>query len=272
MCELLGMSSNHRTSINISLTTLSERGENPRLHGDGWGVAFYEGKDVRLIKDAGEAKGSEWVDFIKHQEIHSHDVIAHIRKSTVGSVSYSNTHPFVRELRGRMHTFAHNGTFVDIQSRSDYRTRKYRPVGSTDSEHAFCVLMDRLDDLWNHYEEEIPPLEHRLEFISTFAEDLRKLGPTNFLYSDGDTLFAHGHHRHNPLTDQLEWPGLHYLNLVCDPKEHDFTLSSKNGIAMKGKNHIITLFASVPLSEGDWHPLKEGEVIAVTKGRIRDSA
>lgn len=40
MCELLGMSSNHRTTINLSLTTLAQRGENPKLHGDGWGVAL----------------------------------------------------------------------------------------------------------------------------------------------------------------------------------------------------------------------------------------
>lgn len=271
MCELLGMSSNHQTSINLSLTVLSERGENPKLHGDGWGVAFYEGHDVRLIKDSGAAKGSPWVNFIKQQEIHSHDIIAHIRKSTVGEVTYRNTHPFVRELCGYMHTFAHNGTFHGIQGNPKYPLKRYRPVGLTDSEHAFCVLLDRMSDIWVKYESP-PPLQERLEVINQFAEEMRNLGPSNFLYSDGETLFAHGHQRHNPLTEAIEWPGLHYIHLICGPDEKGFNKSSKSGISMKGDDHIITLFASVPLNDDkEWIPMKEGEVVAVTKGKIKQN-
>lgn len=265
MCELLGMSSNHRTSINISLTVLAERGENPKLHGDGWGVAFYEDRDVRLIKDSGEAKDSPWVKFIKQQEIHSHDVIAHIRKSTVGEVHYRNTHPFVRELRGRMHTFAHNGTFKYIHERTEYSSELYRPVGTTDSELGFCFLMDRMNKLWSKYQD-IPPLQERLDVVCEFAKEMRSLGPTNFLYSDGETLFAHGHERHDPILNKVIWPGLHYLHLHCGKDGEGFQKSSKSGISMKGRDHIITLFASVPLNECDWQPLKSGEVIAVTKG------
>ena len=265
MCELLGMSSNQRTNINLSLTVLSKRGENPHFHGDGWGVAFYEGKDVRLIKDSGEAKDSPWVDFIKKQDIESHDVIAHIRKSTVGPVCYSNTHPFARELRGRMHTFAHNGTFTDIQKNESYRPRNFWPVGATDSEHAFCVLMDRLQVLWSKYDE-IPPLVERHYLVAQFAKEMRALGAANFLYSDGDALFGHGHQRHNPVTDHLEWPGLHYLHLNCDDQPSGFEKSSKTGIAVKDTSHVITLFASVPLNDESWVPLKEGEVIAVRRG------
>lgn len=263
MCELLGMSSNQQTNINLSFTTLSKRGENPRLHGDGWGVAFYEGNDVRLIKDSGEAKNSPWVDFIKQQEIHSHVIIAHIRKSTVGEVSYRNTHPFTRELKGRIHTFAHNGTFKEIQQNPKFQTENYRPVGSTDSEYAFCFLMEKMKGLWTDFGM-LPPLKDRLAIVNEFAKDMRELGAANFLYSDGDTLFGHGHHRHNPLTDQMEWPGLHYLH--CEEDISSLDNSSKHGIALKGKGHLATLFASVPLSEGDWRPLQEGEVLAVTLG------
>lgn len=262
MCELLGMSSNQQTNINLSLTVLSQRGENPRLHGDGWGVAFYEGdNDVRLIKDSGEAKKSQWVDFIKEQEIHSHVVIAHIRKSTVGEVSYRNTHPFTRELKGRMHTFAHNGTFKEIQKKAF--TGFYKPVGSTDSEYAFCVLMDRMRSLWSDFGE-LPPLKDRMTVVTEFARDMRELGAANFLYSDGDTLFGHGHYRHNPITDRDEWPGLHYLH--CSEDLRGLDNSSNTGISLKGEHHEVSLFASVPLSEGDWRPLKEGEVLAVTLG------
>jgi glutamine amidotransferase len=266
MCELLGMSSNHSTTINLSLTTLAERGENPRLHGDGWGVAFYEQNAVRLIKDSGEAKASEWVKFIKSQEIASHDIIAHIRKSTVGEVSYRNTHPFIRELGGVMHTFAHNGTLEGIQTHPDFQPSHYHPIGTTDSEHAFCCLMDRMRGLWPK-DGTMPPLEDRLELVVEFAREMRGLGTINFLYSDGDTLFAHGHRRHDPITDKVSWPGLHYIQVHCaDDGSEGFKRSTRSSIAVRGAQHTVTLFASVPLNEQPWIPLKEGEVIAVTKG------
>ena len=267
MCELMGMSSNQLTNVNLSLTTLAKRGEYPRLHGDGWGVAFYEnGGDVRLIKDAGEAKNSPWVEFIKSQEIRSQVIIAHIRKSTMGEVSYRNTHPFIRELNGRMHTFAHNGTLQTLKGNPHYKTLNYIPVGNTDSELAFCVLMEKMKVLWGEYTSN-PPIEKRLEIFKGFCAEMRELGPSNFLYTDGDTLFAHGHHRHNPVTDKIEWPGLNYLHCSDDLK--GLENSAKSGISLTGAGHVATLFASVPLSEGDWRPMEEGEVLAVTLG-VRD--
>ena len=32
------------------------------------------------------------------------------------------------------------------------------------------------------------------------------IGPCNFLYSDGETLFAQGHERHHPVTHKVSWP------------------------------------------------------------------
>lgn len=271
MCELLGMSSNHHTSINLSLTVLSERGENPKMHGDGWGVAFYEGKDVRLIKDAGEAKGSPWVKFIKQQEIHSNMVIAHIRKSTMGEVSYRNTHPFTRELHGSMHTFAHNGTLKEIHHHPEFKTRRFRPVGTTDSEFAFCALMERMAQLWEE-NDRIPTLDLRYNLVCQFAEDIRKLGTANFLYSDGNALFAHGNQRHDPIKDVVEWPGLQYLQLVSGSNDDGFRSSSESGIALRGDEDVITLFTSVPLNIFyQWTPLQDGEVIAVQNGFIKYS-
>lgn len=271
MCELLGMSSNHETTINLSLTVLAERGENPRLHGDGWGVAFYDGKDVRLIKDAGEAKGSPWVKLIKQQEIHSDTVIAHIRKSTIGEVSHRNTHPFTRELSGTMHTFAHNGTLKDIQSHHLFKNHRFHPVGSTDSEHAFCSLMERMALLWEK-SDMTPSLEARYELVTQFAGDMRKLGTANFLYSDGDALFAHGNQRHDPIKDVVEWPGLQYLQLASGIKDEGFKKVSDSGIKLQGDEDVVTLFTSVPLNQFyQWTPLQEGEVIAVQNGIIKYS-
>ncbi|MES2525551.1 MAG: class II glutamine amidotransferase [Bdellovibrionota bacterium] len=268
MCELLGLSSHHETTINLSLTVLSMRGENPNMHGDGWGVAFHEGNDVRLIKDAGAAKNSPWVEFIKLQSIRSHDIIAHIRKSTIGKVSYSNTHPFIRELRGRVHSFAHNGTLRKIWDDERFKPIDYHPIGQTDSELAFCVLMDRLKKIWTTGGV-IPPVGDRLKVIKQFADDIRSLGPGNFLYSDGEAFFAHGDERHDPLTHTLSWPGLNYIQLVCN---RDDKKQFEKVLTVDSHDDVVTLFASVPLNDHEnWRPLQKGEVIAVSRGHIISS-
>lgn len=267
MCELLGLSSKQETTINLSLTVLAQRGENPNMHGDGWGIAFHEGNDVRLIKDAGPAKNSEWVEFIKQREIHAHDIIAHIRKSTIGSVRYSNTHPFTRELMGRIHSFAHNGTLKNIRDDKRFPNIDYHPVGDTDSEYAFCVLMDRMKDLWEKYPY-TPPIQERMSLIKEFSNDVRSLGPANFLYSDGDAFFAHGDERHDPISNKLIWPGLYYHQIECDTNHHILSDSPESGLKLEVDDDVVTLFASVPLNDKDWHPLERGEVIAVSRGNI----
>jgi predicted glutamine amidotransferase len=56
-------------------------------------------------------------------------------------VALENTHPFLRELWGRYWVMAHNGDLKGFQPAAAWR---FRPVGSTDSELAFCWLMQEL--------------------------------------------------------------------------------------------------------------------------------
>ena len=66
--------------------------------------------------------------------------ISHIRCATRWAVALSNTQPFARELAGRMHVFAHNGDLPGIERTGTLAFDRYRPVGTTNSEHAFCAL------------------------------------------------------------------------------------------------------------------------------------
>jgi len=103
MCELLGVSSSGMTTVNLSLMKLAEHGGFSGPHRDGWGVAYYEGADVRLIKEAEAAADSEWVRFVRDHHLRSHIVMAHVRRATMGERAYRNTQPFMRELGGHMH-------------------------------------------------------------------------------------------------------------------------------------------------------------------------
>ena len=108
-------------------------------------------------------------------------------------------------------------------------------------------------------------LTERFSVVSAFAEDLRSLGPANFLYSDGDTLFAHGHRRMQAATSRVEPPGLVYLQRACRRREQPSIVA---GLSIESADQNVALVASVPLNDDGWTALEEGEVIALRNGEI----
>jgi glutamine amidotransferase len=254
MCELFAM--------RFSLEEFSRHGGLAGPHKDGWGLAWYEGADVRLVKEASAASDSACLEFIQQHPFRSALVIGHIRKATQGRLTLANSQPFTRELGGRMHVFAHNGDLDSTRLRDTYALGAHRPVGETDSEYAFCALLARLAPLWGA----LPPLEARLACISEFAAALRALGPANFLYADGDALFAHGHKRTH--ADGIRPPGLHALCRTCAGETGAFAAEGLQIGSARGTQEVA-LAASVPLTAGEpWRPLGDGEIVTLRGGRI----
>lgn len=270
MCELLAMSSARPARLTFSLHTLAARGAAAGGTHDGWGVAFHEGNDVALFREPGAAGDSALVRHLEGHGPSTNLAISHIRRATRGAVQLSNTQPFVRELGGRMQVFAHNGNLPGIEHSEVFTLDaqplhgRYRPVGQTDSEHAWCALLARLSGLWAGTG--VPTLESRLAHLAAFAADLRALGPANFLYADGDALFAHGHRRIQHPSGRIEPPGLWMLQRHCAPDAPPPAHAA--GIAVAAGDQTVLLFASVPLTDEAWQPLAEGALVAVRDGEI----
>lgn len=262
MCELLALSTSLPARLTFSLHTLALRGGLSGTTHDGWGVAFYQGHDVALFREPLAADGSALVSFLETQGPSTNLTISHIRHATQGTVQFVNTQPFIRELGGRTHVFAHNGDLAAIEATMSFGAN--HPVGQTDSEHAFCVLLDRLQRLW--VDGLLPPLDERLSVIAAFAADLRKLGPANFLYADSDTLFAHSHKRLHKGSQHAEPPGLWTLQRHCAPA--DPPPAHEAGVAIAQEERISMFIASVPLTNEAWQPMAEGELVAVRHGQL----
>ncbi len=185
MCELLGMECNVPTDIVFSFSGLALRGGARGPHADGWGLALYEGRAVRTFLEPAAAADSKLAAYIRSHPIKTLLAIAHVRKRTRGTVSLANTHPFVRELWGRHFTFAHNGTVRGVKKMA---VGRFRPIGTTDSEHAFCVLMNRLERAFpKGYPEDRRTLSR---LVAKVGRELGTLGTFNFLLGDGEQLFA----------------------------------------------------------------------------------
>jgi len=130
------------------------------------------------------ARTSAVAEMVRRYPIRSDNIVAHIRKATQGAVTLANTHPFVRELWGRYWVFAHNGDLKDFRPRLH---GAFRPVGETDSERAFCWLM-----------QELAKAHASVPSVGELTATLRELAPLaaahgtfNFILSNGQALWAH---------------------------------------------------------------------------------
>lgn len=262
MCELLAMSARFPTTVRLSFEELARRGGGTGPHRDGWGLALWQDGDAIIVREPDAASESRCARFVHEWQPRSAIAIAHVRKATRGARLLRNTQPFGRELGGRMHLFAHNGMLANIDEDERFDARRFRRIGDTDSEQAFCALLGRLAPLWTSG---LPPLAERLRVVRELAADLRSLGPANFLYTDGDAIFGHGHRRTQE-TGEVRPPGLHVLCRSCSPEAESLDLAGLS-IAPEDRQEVA-LLASTPLSKERWEPLAEGEIVVLRAGRI----
>ncbi|VCU71974.1 Glutamine amidotransferases class-II [Pigmentiphaga humi] len=250
MCQLLGMNCNTPTDIVFSFTGFATRAGRTGEHVDGWGIAFFEGAGVRHFVDHEPALVSPVADLIRRYPIKSKNVIAHIRKATVGSVALENCHPFIRELWGQYWVFAHNGDLRDYHPRLGGR---YRPVGGTDSERAFCWILDHLAQRYDTH-----PGAHAIaDVLAELAPAIAAHGTFNFMLSDGVALYAHCSTR------------LHYL-----VRQHPFATASLSDDEVSvdfsqvtTQDDRVAVIVTEPLTANEtWNGFKPGELMMFVDG------
>jgi glutamine amidotransferase len=255
MCELLGMSANVPTDIVFSFTGLVQRGGRTGPHRDGWGIGFYEGRGLRLFHDPVASADSQIAELLRRYPVKSRNVIGHIRQANVGGVALANTHPFAREFGGRYWCFAHNGQLRAFAPRPGF----YSPVGDTDSEAAFCDLLNRLRTV---YPSNLPEEPQRwLPVVVDACDEYRARGVFNMLLSNGDWLLSYCTTRLVHITRRAPFGPARL-------KDADVTVDFR---AETTPNDIVTVIATEALTEnetwtahrpGQWRLWQDGSIVA----------
>ncbi|MFT3959839.1 class II glutamine amidotransferase [Propionivibrio sp.] len=253
MCQLLALNSNHPAAITFSFEGFVARGGLTGKHRDGWGIAFFEDTGCRLFIDYQASIDSPIAQLIKHYPIKSTNIVAHVRLATQGKVSLPNCHPFMRELWGKYWVFAHNGDLKDFHPALN---GQYLPVGFTDSEAAFCFILQGLRERHPYRE---PPLDVLFRSIREIATGIAAHGTFNFLLSNGDFMFAH-------CSTDLFWVQRGYpfstAKLVNCDVSIDFSHYNK-------PNDLITVIATQPLTcDEQWNRFERGELLTFFNGEI----
>jgi glutamine amidotransferase len=260
MCELMGLSFAQPISADFSIREFALRGEE---NADGWGLAWYPDASVALIKEPIEWRTSKHTRFLEtYPHLLSPIYIAHVRHKTIGGApTHADTHPFTRELEGRDYTFAHNGSLHGLPEK--FPLGRFRPTGATDSEYAFCHILDEAARTTGFL-----ATENGWRWLHGKLLAMNALGNLNCLLSDGRRLFAYH--------DMAAYKGLclRQVHIHSDETRRfedsqvKIDLASEEG---KPLNHGYVI-ATRPLSTSGWQPFAGGQLIVLEAGEVRFSS
>jgi glutamine amidotransferase len=179
MCRVFGCVAAEPASIRHELI----EADNPLIrqsedHDSGWGMAVYErgdGSDPKCVRFPEAAFADP--DFLESTDLRGRIFNVHVRRATMGGLAPENTHPFCLGS----YSFGHNGTILRYPRLLEHPTVT-PPAGDTDSEAFFNFLMTIYDAG--------DPIGSLRRAIRTTVERSPFSG-LNFLFSDGDRLFAY---------------------------------------------------------------------------------
>lgn len=253
MCELLALSANTPTDIRFSFRGLARRGGVTGEHRDGWGLASFDpsGAGLHIYREDMPAAFSPIAAQLAELDLKSLYSIAHIRKATQGVVSLENCHPFHRQWRGEDWVFAHNG---DLKLELPCG-EPYRPVGNTDSESAFCWLLNVLSD------RAIEQADGHALFplLNECSAWLATHGIFNCLISNGDWLYAYCGTKLHTITRRAPFTT---ATLSDDDVTVDFSQVTTS-------QDVVTIVSTEPLTlDESWRSLDVGEALLLQRGEV----
>jgi glutamine amidotransferase len=147
--------------------------------------------------------------------------------------------------------FAHNG---DLQTLPPLEG-EHRPIGQTDSETAFCWILEELE------RRSVSPDDEAdlFEALVACSDRLAGEGIFNGLLSNGAWLFAYAGTKLHRVTRRAPFGR---VRLADDDLSVDFA-------AVTQPSDVVTILSTEPLTaEESWQPLQVGEAILLKGGEI----
>lgn len=256
MCELLGLCFNLPVRPDISFRGFRHRGEN---NPDGWGIAFFPDESAQIIKEEISAKQSKLSKFLlDYLEIEAPIFIGHVRRASTGGISRKNTHPFNRELNGTEYVFAHNGKL----NHENLELGRFKPIGETDSETAFCYLLHRIENAPTDILKSMNKNKY-FDWLAERLEEINKYGSLNCIFSDGKYLLCyHDKDGYNGLCFVQRRSPYGKVKLV----DEDWEVNLAEEKSPDQEGYIV---ATKRLTKAEhWEDFEPGELIVFTEGKI----
>lgn len=235
------------------------------LNGDGFGVGWYS-PEIDPVPCVFNSIRPAWSDRNLHrlaEKIRSTCFFAHVRAATAGTVSELNCHPF---QYGRL-LWMHNGIVADFASvrrrlRESLSDVAYDIIqGTTDSEHAFALFLDRLMPVIGSYgaDDLVEAMRETLKTLDRLCGPAAIDGPSryNFALTDGEVVLASRY-----VSDPAAKPHSLY---VCAGKRFENTDGRYHMVPADGAPGAV-IIASEPLTDDrtGWKEVPVNHLVLVT--------
>ena len=216
---------------------------------------------LRQFHDDKPSHLSPVADLVNHYPIEAMNVIAHIRKATTGVMDWPIFILLCEKFRGEQWAFAHNGQMSDGFIRRTQRlmtngnAEHYAPVGTTDSELAFCYLLNRLKATFKTR----PTDEMLFAFLTAQCRYLAANGLFNCLISNGNWQLAYAGSLLFYLTRKAPFG-------EATLSDGEMTVNFSDVTTDKDK---VTILVTIPLTDNEqWQQLAVDECIVFHDGEM----
>ena len=260
MPNLFAMSFEGELAPSFDLRCLQGRQTLP----DGWGLGYYPAGEpsASVLKEPSPPRGSIRGELVKAWEhLESSLFVLHVRKATWGPNTDANTQPFVRSWGGREWMFGHAGSLASPFN--EVPDPHFEPVGATDTERVFCVLLARIAaSQWRSIAEVDTAVLHQ------WLLELNARGSLDLVLCDGQRLVAYAD-RFGPGTLHLSELLPPYDGLAFGDSDVRVDLSRRGSRPRKG-----CVVSSAPLERETggpalvWRPLARGELVVMCQGAV----
>ncbi|MGN6109552.1 MAG: class II glutamine amidotransferase [Kofleriaceae bacterium] len=231
---------------------------------DGWGLGYYPAGEpsAAILKEPAPPQASIRSQLaVAWEQVASNVFVLHIRAATWGALSDANTQPFSRAWGRRDWLIGHAGS---LERKPPEVAGPFEPVGSTDTEAIFCVLLDRFCERgWRSL------AEVDLDQIVAWLGELNELGELTLCLTDGRDLLVHADRRGAPLHLGLLTPP--YERIAFGDADLEIDLTRRGAKSRKG---AIVCTDPLVAREGDadravvWRQLAPGTLLVIREGQV----
>ncbi len=174
-----------------------------------------------------------------------------------------DTEPYVKAVGKKDWIWMHQGS-LDMQKlrkkHNQFSDNFYEPLGNTDSELAFCIILNRVTS-WK-----VKKLaDIGWDKLHEWFKELNQLGTANFFLSDGNTMVVYR---------GLDGENALYKQRIKPPYESISLQNADAGFLMdfrKESNNLRTVYAfsTLPVTQEGYTELKKGQMVVAKKAMLK---
>lgn len=259
MSQILAFSLDCPSSPSILLKT---PGANEQIEHQsyGRGFAWYNNEELSatVVKETKYANQSTLINTMQDfSRFHSTIFIGHIRGAAKRLVQ-KDTQPFSQSYAGRDWIFVHSG---DLQSNyAAYipleKNSLFEPLGSTDSEHVFCYLLEKIKNKNARCLADVGWPD-----IFSWLKEINELGTANFIISDGMDIVIY---QDKKVFNPLYWLRSHPPHELTHFDTHVFTID----ITLPFDTHHTFVLVSNEKTDERCQAMQQSQMLVLRRGHV----